>query len=373
MWDSVAFDRQGRLYGTTSGGGAFGYGTVFEMVPNAHGNWSESVLRSFKNDDPLGDDLNGGLILDARGNVFGTATDGGGPETYGTVFEMTRRGDRWVISVLHRFGRKDKAGAPLANLAMDAAGNIFGAAYSVFELSRLSTQWKEQILHEFNGQNGDGRGAASGLVLDQVGNIYGTTRYGGGSPVCTDGCGTVYELQPQKNVGLVTTAWRERILHRFGFSSADGVWPGFGQLAMDDKGSLYGVANGGKYRAGILFKLTRAHSVPGDDDVWQETVLYNFGGSTDGVYPGGGVILDTAGSLYGTTTAGGSPDCECGVVYKLAPGKNGKWVYTVLHTFHGSDGALPDANLTFGPDGKVYGTTAAGGMYGGGVVFQIAP
>ena len=85
-------------------------------------------------------------------------------------------------------------------------------------------------------------------------------------------------------------------------------------------------------------------------------------------------ILDQAGKLYGTTTAGGS-SCGCGVVYQLSPQGDGSWKYILLHTFTGPDGILPDANLTLGPDGKLYGTTVGGGPPGhaGGVVFQLTP
>jgi len=103
--------------------------------------------------------------------------------------------------------------------------------------------------------------------------------------------------------------------------------------------------------------------------VWIETILYNFLESSS-FNPGGSVIIDGAGNLYGTTIYGGSPQCGCGVVYELSP-KNGGWKYTVLHAFVGSDGDGPDANLTLGPDGNLYGTAPVGGLYGGGVVFEI--
>ena len=84
------------------------------------------------------------------------------------------------------------------------------------------------------------------------------------------------------------------------------------------------------------------------------------------------MVLDEVGNLYGTTVYGGS-GCDCGVVYKLAPGKKGKWTYTVLHTFVGSDGAQPDANLILDDKGNLYGTTATGGPGGYGVVFELTP
>jgi uncharacterized repeat protein (TIGR03803 family) len=106
---------------------------------------------------------------------------------------------------------------------------------------------------------------------------------------------------------------------------------------------------------------------------WRETVLYNVPGGVNGDQPGAGVVMDKAGNLYGTTIAGGSTSCECGVVYKLAPGSKGKWTYTVLHRFVGSDGAQPNANLILDSEGNLYGTTATGGAGGAGVAFKLTP
>jgi uncharacterized repeat protein (TIGR03803 family) len=106
---------------------------------------------------------------------------------------------------------------------------------------------------------------------------------------------------------------------------------------------------------------------------WKETILYDFQQGATGYGPGGGVARDNAGNLYGTTIYGGSPQCGCGVVYKLAPNKHGQWKYTVLHTFRGSDGAQPDANLILDEKGNLYGTAATAGPYGAGVVFEVTP
>jgi uncharacterized repeat protein (TIGR03803 family) len=104
---------------------------------------------------------------------------------------------------------------------------------------------------------------------------------------------------------------------------------------------------------------------------WKETLLYNFQSGT-GYGPGAGVVFDKSGNLYGTTVYGGSGSCGCGVVYKLAPGSGGTWTYSVLHTFTGTDGAQPDANLVL-HNGKLYGTTITGGTGGAGVVFELTP
>lgn len=371
LWDSVAFDTQGNLYGTTSGGGAHNGGTVYELRQRSDGRWSETILHSFLSSPNDGAGPLGGVLFDSSGNLYGTTEGGGGPYTYGTVYSLSAGRNGWREKVLHRFGRKDKAGSPWGNLVMDQGRNLYGAAFSAFELSPGPKGWIEAILHTFNGDNGDGLGAAAGPIRDAAGNLYGTTVYGGGGPLCVDGCGTVYELQPPQAEDLAGgRAWKERILHRFGFSDTDGVWPGLGQLAMDSQGNLYGTANGGKYRSGVVFKLT--HVPTATDQVWQETILYNFTGGADGAVSEG-VILDSAGNLFGTAAVGGSPNCGRGVVFKLSPRAHGSWKYTLLHTFIGSDGAEPDANLTLGPDGKLYGTTPVGGAHGGVVVFEITP
>ncbi|HEY6764495.1 MAG TPA: choice-of-anchor tandem repeat GloVer-containing protein [Candidatus Sulfotelmatobacter sp.] len=164
--------------------------------------------------------------------------------------------------------------------------------------------------------------------------------------------------------------------HAFGGFPADGVGPANGNLVMDSAGNLYGATrtggtskscNGLGFTCGTIFKLTATSG-----GQWKETVLYSFQSVATGFFPGAGVTLDSAGNIYGTTANGGSTSCACGVVYKLAPNSDGTWTYTVLHSFAGSDGDLPVANLVL-HNGNLYGTTATGGSGGGGVVFEIAP
>ena len=206
--------------------------------------------------------------------------------------------------------------------------------------------------------------------MDARENLYGATWYGGGELACpaNKGCGTIYQLRPG------SPSWEEHVIHRFGSFASDGKVPGLGPLAIDAQGNLYGVTSQGGANlcvdvgCGTIFKLTPVAASTGI--VWIETILYNFVDGSSGNGPGGNVIIDGAGNLYGTTGYGGSRQCGCGVVYELSP-NNGGWKYTVLHTFVGPDGDFPDANLTLGRDGNLYGTTADGGAYYGGVVFQI--
>jgi uncharacterized repeat protein (TIGR03803 family) len=212
--------------------------------------------------------------------------------------------------------------------------------------------------------NGDGNGPAAGMRLDAAGNLYGTTEQGGSSKNCGGGCGTAYEIQH-----LPDGTWKESVLHSFGSSTIDGAFPGFAdKLTVDTAGNVYGTAGGGTGGHGVIFRMTR-----GANGVWKETVLHSIYQAVNGDGPSSGVVMDSAGNLYGTTIAGGSASCDCGVVFKLSPGANGVWTYTVLHRFTGSDGAEPDANLTLDSAGNIYGTTATGGAGGAGVVFEITP
>ena len=176
---------------------------------------------------------------------------------------------------------------------------------------------------------------------------------------CGGGCGTAYELQPTSG------GWKERILHDFDTAGDDMAYPE-GPLLLDQTGNLYGTAGGGTYARGAVYRLTRQSS-----GRWKSAILYSFTGGADGDEPGGGVVMDQTGNLYGTA-AGGS-GCGCGVVYELSPGAKGKWVYTLLHTFAGNDGAGPDANLILDSKGNLYGTTATGGPGGARVAFKLTP
>jgi uncharacterized repeat protein (TIGR03803 family) len=390
LWTSVTLDRKGNLYGATSGGGTYNGGTVFRLTPHPNGNWTETILHSFPSSQDDGGDPNGGMVQDSQGKWYGT-TRLGGAYHYGAVFDLTHGAGGWEESVVYSFGADfGDGGEPTAGLAMDAAGNLYGTAQNggyynggtVYELAPSSDGWNETVLHEFNGNQGDGAGPFAGLVLDASGNIYGTTRGGG-----AHGQGTVYELQP------TSSGWQEAILHSFNADGKDGVVPGWGALALDEAGSIYGTTGGGGTHTclprgnegrvgwpqagrtpaigdcGTIFKVSK-----NAQGVWKERILYSFRKGATGSGPGAGMVRDKAGNLYGTTIYGGSPSCACGVVYRLAPGKHGsRWKYTVLHTFYGYDGAEPDANLILDAKGNLYGTTATGGIHGAGVVFKVAP
>jgi uncharacterized repeat protein (TIGR03803 family) len=316
---NLVFDAAGNLYGTTEDGGAYGVGTVFQLSPNTNGRWTEKVLHSFGNGTDESQPA-GSLIFDPAGNLYGTTTNGG---TYGsgTVFQLSRgTNGKWTEKVLHTFGKSKDGNTPVAGLIFDAAGNLYGAtdgggAYAggtVFQLSRgTNGKWTEKVLHTF-GKGKDGKKPVAGLIFDAAGNLYGTTADGGayGSNDCgfDTGCGTAFQLSPGAN-----ETWTERALHSFG-NGTDGAQPG-ARLIFDAAGNLYGTTElGGVYGGGTAFRLKL-----GTNGKWTERVLHSFGNGMDGIGPSAndGLIFDAAGDLYGTTMVGGSH--LLGTVFEITP------------------------------------------------------
>ncbi len=354
-WSSLAMDAQGNLYGTTSGGGPYGDGTVFELTLDQNGTWTESILHSFPSSGDDGGLPMGTPILDG-GNLYATTEGGGGPNTYGTVFELTPGEKQWEETILHRFVR-GTAGSPTGPLIMDGMGNLYGTADDAFELSPEGPEpWNFILLHKFTW------GSKGGLAMDPAHNLYGTTMHGGTSKECGGGCGTAYELHRDSD-----GTWKEYTLHNFGTGNDDMAFPE-GVVALDNKGNLYGVAGGGAHRDTVLYRLGRDPS-----GHWRTTILYSFGVSKDGIGAVGSVVFDKAGNIYGVTAAGGDSNCGCGVVYKITPKAKGKWTYTVLHRFKGYDGVQPYARPMLDDNGNLYGTTVLGGVFGGGVAFELTP
>lgn len=333
-------DGAGNLYGTTVSGGDYGYGTVFTLDTTG----KEAVLHSFSG-GPDGGYPYAGLILDAAGNLYGTA-DAGGAHNCGAVFEMPAGG---AEGVLYSFTGTGGDGAhPLAGLVRDAAGNLYGATAdggasgfgTVFELSAGGA---ETVLHSFTGRS-DGEYPEAGLFQDGLGNLYGTTYAGGAA-----GFGTVFKIDGKGN---------ETVLYSFR-GGADGEYPSAG-LVRDAAGNLYGTTNsGGASGDGMVFKVSPAG---------KETVLHSFKGGKDGEYPYASVIRDAAGHLYGTTYGGGASGW--GTVFEIDPtGKE-----TVLYSFAGAaDGASPEGGLVQDAAGHLYGTTKYGGAFGAGTVFELSP
>ncbi len=279
-------------------------------------------------------------------------------------------------TLLHNFaGGRDGQG-PIAGLIADAQGNLYGTTWNgggsancpagcgtVFRLKPgLHGLWIETVLYSFVGGL-DGANPVAGLVADSHGNLYGTTEYGGAGQGGV-GVGTVFKLTPGGG-GTYT----ESVLYAFkgNYHGVDVELP-FGGLVLDAAGNLYGTGwNGGACFAGGVFKL--APSGGG----WVESLIHNFHCTTaDGANPLAGLVFDRAGNLYGTTGQGGAAMCSCGTVFELRPSPNGTWTEQVLHSFaDGSDGATPIGGLVLDAAGNLYGTASAGTSYGGGVVFEV--
>ena len=291
---NLVFDSAGNLYGKAYGGGAYGYGVVFELSL-AEGNWAEAVLYNFASDS--GDEANpGNLIMDPAGNLYGTIDAG--------VFELTPSVGGWTNQMIFSV-------ETISGLTMDAAGNIFGTGilpdgWGTYQLSPNGNgAWNPTTLHIFAGVGHDGDAAWGTPVADLAGNVFGTTCFGG-----TYGGGIVYKLRliaEGKNKGL----WIESILHSFK-GGLDGACPMAG-LALDAAGNIYGsTMEAGYFSYGTVFELA---SPQGKRD-YKEKLLWSFNGA-DGEQPYSSLILDGAGNLYGAGMQGGAN--TRGIIFEVIP------------------------------------------------------
>lgn len=212
-----------------------------------------------------------------------------------------------------------------------------------------------KVLYSF-GTGAQGADPWSGVILDNAGNLYGTTDQGGdyGTQCTKLGCGVLFELSP---------AGKETVLHKFTNTKSDGFWPTFGTVLQDSAGNLYGTTvYGGPGANGIVYELKKGAK--------KETILHTFPSqSGDGAAPECGLIQDAAGNLYGTTFAGGnSGKLSAGTVFKIT--NTGQ--ESVLHSFVGTDGFGPVAGLVEDSAGNLYGTASSGGSEGWGTIFKIS-
>jgi uncharacterized repeat protein (TIGR03803 family) len=230
-------------------------------------------------------------------------------------------------------------------------------------LAGVPSAWAatETVLYSFQG--GTDGAYLNGGVIEVNGKLYGTTMYGGAYDQ-----GIVFELRRTK------AGWVKKTLHDFTFYGSDGGEPRAG-LVADKSGNLYGTAFA-KLSGGVVFELSL-----GRENGWRYRVIHTFTGD-EGYNPFGGLVVDDAGNLYGTTANGGPNSCNaydnCGNVFKLSPSKHG-WTVTTLHDFDGSDGAQPMSTLYRDSKGNLYGNTVAGGVGSEcgnnacGVVFELSP
>jgi uncharacterized repeat protein (TIGR03803 family) len=316
----------------------------------------ETNLYSFVNSPNDGAYSAAGLVQGSDGNFYGTAS-GGGTSTNGTVFRISPSGS---YTNLYSFGSYPKDGAaPYGRLVQGSDGNFYGTTQdggtndegTVF---RISPSGSYANLYSFGSHPNDGAYSEAGLVQGSDGNFYGTTTEGGSTVNCESGCGTVFRISPS---GSYTN------LHSFVGRPNDGQGPAAG-LVQGSDGNFYGTTEGGgTYGPGTVFRISPNGNY---------TNLYSFGSHpNDGAYSAAGLVQGSDGNFYGTTTDGGSNNCQCGTVFRISP--NGS--YSNLYSFAGSptDGNDPQSGLVQGGDGNFYGTTWAGGTSTNGNVFQISP
>jgi uncharacterized repeat protein (TIGR03803 family) len=373
-------DHSGNFYGTASSGGTYKNGSVFELTPKTGGGWNTIALHAFARDND-GSAPVGRLTFDGAGNLYGT-TSGALGGCYGapcgTVFRLTPYSGGWKESVLYQFKGVPDGSSPYGGVVLDDKGNIYGTTTqggslacgggcgTVFKLSlNPDGSWTEELIHVFQNQS-DGESPQSSLVLDDAGNLYGTTVNGGGLQY---GDGTVFRMTANSN-----GVWDFVTLYTF-TGKQDGGFPVGVTLGTD--GDLYGVTyDGGNSNGcngsacGTVFRLS------GGKGGWTETVLHSFQGGKDGAAPVAAPTFDPYGNLYGTATTNGSDfDCGSGTVYELSPGSGG-WTERVLHNFGNyfdtSDGSCPWGGVILDESGNIFGTTAGGGTDILGTIFELS-
>ncbi len=305
------------------------------------------------------------VVIGSGGVLYGTTF--GGVSCCGTVFSLSppsSPGGSWNLTTLYSFTGGEDGSLPSGPVAIGDAGvlygatlqggNDFGTVFSLMPPTSPGGAWTEKVLYSF-GRPNDGA-PSSGVTIGPNNVLYGTT------------VASVYSLMPPSSSG---GAWTFELLHAFKYLPYSGV-------VIGQNGALYGTTGyGGSTDHGMVYVL-QPPSSPGGS--WTEGEVYSFMGGSDGADPVAGVVIGPGGVLYGTTYQGGNYSCSyangCGTVFRLVPpaSPGGAWTETILHTFTGgNDGANPQAGVTIGQDGVLFGTTEGGGANGGGTVFALIP
>lgn len=314
----------------------------------------------------------GGLQLNAAGELFGTEREGIG----GNIFKLAPPAPgqaAWTSSVIYTFtgnGIGSTDGESPSALLIDEGGNIFGttlvggaaASGTLFQLNPpvgSGSAWHDTILYQFGGRGvGDGENPSGALLPTADGGWIGTTQYGGAW-----NAGMVYKIAYSDG------AWTTTALYSFN-GRREGSKPEAGVIS-DAAGNLYGTTVEGARGSGTVFRLTPPVE---PTDGWTLTTLYTFTGGADGGRSSGKLVLDRDGALLGTAEFGGNK--LRGVIFKLSPGHRpgAPWTETVIHAFAGgSDGGKPRAGLLSDGRGGYYGSASGGGIGGRGTVFQLTP
>ena len=351
---NVIFSSRGVIFGTTEQGGAHGYGTVFTLTPTGGGKWSETVIYNFTGQGNDGANPEAGLLLSPKGVLYGT-TSGGGSAGNGTVFSLTpAAGGTWTEQVLYSFGGAAAGcgmngnpacdgASPLSTLLLTGTGKLYGTTYggtgiaggagwgTVFQLTPSGGTWTEQVIYSFlgapSGVDGgnacgtsgqaacDGGAPAGNIVLNRTtGVLYGTTTLGGNPNGCPlggyfQGCGAVFQLTPPTPP---SSTWTETLIYAFGGAPRDGALPSYNLVYPTSGGPLYGTTFAGGSSPEMCFPTSyggcgtayvlRPPTPPATN--WSKITLASFNGDNGGG-PNGLILSSAGGVLYGTAYVGG--------------------------------------------------------------------
>lgn len=313
-----------------------------------------TVIHSFSGPD--GALPKAGLTI-RGGKLYGTTWAGHEGSGWGGVFQLRLHNGFWIFQDLHVFD-----GQPLdrvvfgpngtlyatspSNLVSYYYGYIFNITIPVNVCATVGCTWPASVVFAFGGGSDGATPQGAALVFDRAGNMYGTTSAGG------SGNGTVYTVTPSGTQSVINS-----------FAGApDGATP-YSGVIFDSVGNLYGVTEaGGASGNGAVYKLSP------NGGGWSEQVIYSFTGGSDGSTPIGGLVMDGAGNLYGTTASGGSGGG--GTIFELSP-NGGGWTYSLLASFNGTATCGPWAEPSFDSAGNLCGTTLCDGATGKGNIWEL--
>jgi uncharacterized repeat protein (TIGR03803 family) len=382
----VIADAARNLYGTTVFGGNDGVGVVFELAPE-QGGYSETVLYTFSGGDD-GAKPSGGLVADAKGNLYGVTLLGGAGGC-GTVFKLAPGKHAYTETVIYGFRCNGDGSQPIGTPVMDANGVIYGVTQFtsgfddgngvVFALTPSDSGYAQSVLYNFPGGAG-GYLPQAGVTIDKNGAVYGTTYYGGDMSFCDGaGCGLVFTISP------ASAGYKESVLYAFrNIDGNDGANPFAAPVVEESTGKIFGTTQyGGSRHVGIVYELKPHHAG------YDEALLHNFTANKDGFAAEGQILIGPKHTLYGTASLGGG-GCSgigCGAVYEMkrspvAPGYSFRTIYDFTYP---ANGAEPEfTSLIMDGSGAIFGTTRSGGADTGcsdggpggapgcGVVFRLA-
>jgi uncharacterized repeat protein (TIGR03803 family) len=356
----VIFDRAGNLNGVTPWGdieGEGNEGSIFRLTPS-QGGWKFGELHVFDLQDTEAAEPIGGLAADEAGNLYGTGTYvHGGSGACSSLFEFSASGE---FSVLHYFYDVDGCD-PEAALTY-SNGVLWGTTKGGGSTGQGTVFTMDTSGGSFQSFSFTGKKGSQPLSPFTLWG-YGTSFAGGGK-----GQGNIYKLDAVQG-----------FMNKYSFK-ADGKagYAPMGDLLTLEVGgvrTIYGITTmGGIGGGGAIYRLTEVHP---NSDKWRIKVLHSFSPDDgQGWAPLAGLIADSAGNLYGTTSRGGEGGWDCGTVFKLSPGRSAnQWTHTILYSFNADnwDGCYPAAGVALDSDGNLYGTTQYGGEYWDGTVYEITP